>query len=57
MSFDRPLYSFRAALLGAVALAALGGVAFETSVIPVSAEARPRKSPPARPRSPTLSIA
>jgi serine protease Do len=37
MSFDRPSYSFRAALLGAVALAALGGVAAETSVAPVSA--------------------
>src|SRR5271167_4991022 len=39
MSFDRPSYSLRAALLGAVALAAVGGVAFETSVIPVSAAA------------------
>jgi serine protease Do len=39
MSFDRPSYSLRAALLGAVALAALGGVAFETSVAPVSAAA------------------
>jgi serine protease Do len=39
MSFDRPSYSFRAALLGAVALAALGGVAVETSVAPVSAAA------------------
>jgi serine protease Do len=39
MTFDRPSYSLRAALLGAVALAALGGVAFETSVIPVSAAA------------------
>ncbi len=37
MSFDRPPYSLRAALLGAVALAALGGVAVETSVAPVSA--------------------
>ena len=37
MSFDRPSYSLRAALLGAVALAALGGVAVETSVAPVSA--------------------
>ena len=45
MSFDRPLYSFRAALLGAVALAALGGVAFETSVIPVSAEATTAQVP------------
>ncbi|MGH6798395.1 MAG: Do family serine endopeptidase [Roseiarcus sp.] len=39
MSFGRPSYSLRAALLGAVALAALGGVAFETSVAPVSAAA------------------
>ncbi len=39
MTFDRPSYSLRAALLGAVALAAVGGVAFETSVIPVSAAA------------------
>jgi serine protease Do len=39
MTFDRPSYSLRAALLGAVALAALGGVAFETSAIPVSAAA------------------
>ena len=39
MTFDRPSYSLRAALLGAVALAALGGVAYETSVIPVSAAA------------------
>jgi serine protease Do len=39
MSFDRPSYSLRAALLGAVALAALGGVAVETSVAPVSAAA------------------
>src|SRR5271154_2363846 len=39
MTFDRPSYPLRAALLGAVALAALGGVAFETSVIPVSAAA------------------
>jgi serine protease Do len=38
MTSDRP-YSLRAALLGAVALAALGGVAFETSAIPVSAAA------------------
>src|SRR6202044_1883092 len=37
MSFDRPSYSLRAALLGAVALATLGGVAFETSVAPVAA--------------------
>jgi serine protease Do len=39
MTFDRPSYSLRAALLGAVALAALAGVAFETSAIPVSAAA------------------
>jgi serine protease Do len=39
MSFDRPSYSLRAALLGAVALAALGGVAVETSVATVSAAA------------------
>jgi serine protease Do len=39
MTFDRPRYSLRAALLGAVALAALGGVAFETSAVPVSAAA------------------
>jgi serine protease Do len=45
MSFDRPSYSLRAALLGAVALAALGGVAFETSVAPVSAEATSAQAP------------
>ena len=39
MSFVRPSYSLRAALLGAVALAALGGVAFETTLVPVSAAA------------------
>ena len=39
MSFVRSSYSLRAALLGAVALAALGGVAFETTLIPVSAAA------------------
>jgi len=39
MTFDRPSYSLRAALLGAVALSALGGVAYETSVVPVSAAA------------------
>src|SRR5271163_1217138 len=39
MTFDRPSFSLRAALLGAVALAALGGVAFETSAVPVSAAA------------------
>ena len=38
MSFVRP-YSLRAALLGAVALAALGGAAFETALVPVSAAA------------------
>jgi len=37
MTFDRPSHSLRAALVGAVALAALGGVAYKTSVIPVSA--------------------
>ena len=37
MSLNRPSYSLRAALLGAVALAALGAVAVETSVAPVSA--------------------
>jgi serine protease Do len=45
MSFDRPSYSLRAALLGAVALAALGGVAFETSVAPVSAAATGAQAP------------
>jgi serine protease Do len=45
MSFDRPSYSFRAALLGAVALAALGGVAAETSVAPVSAAATSAQAP------------
>jgi serine protease Do len=39
MSFNRPSYSLRAALLGAVALTALGGVAFEASVAPVDAAA------------------
>ncbi len=39
MSVGRPSYSLRAALLGAVALAALGGFAVETSVAPVSAAA------------------
>src|SRR5271166_4851595 len=39
MSFVRPSYSLRAALLGAVALAALGGAAFETALVPVSAAA------------------
>jgi serine protease Do len=45
MSLDRPSYSFRAALLGAVALAALGGVAAETSVAPVSAAATTAQAP------------
>src|ERR1700727_3119632 len=45
MSFDRPSYSRRAALLGAVALAALGGVAVETSVAPVSAAATTAEAP------------
>ena len=45
MSFDRPSYSLRAALLGAVALAALGGVAVETSVAPVSAAATTAEAP------------
>ena len=45
MSFNRPPYSFRAALLGAVALAALGGVAAETSVAPVSAAATTAQAP------------
>jgi serine protease Do len=45
MSFDRPPYSLRAALLGAVALAALGGVAVETSVAPVSAAATTPEAP------------
>jgi serine protease Do len=45
MSFDRPSYSLRAALLGAVALAALGGVAAETSVAPVSAAATTAQAP------------
>jgi serine protease Do len=45
MSFDRPSYSFRAALLGAVALAALSGVAVETSVAPVSAAATSAQAP------------
>jgi serine protease Do len=39
MLFVRPSYSLRAALLGAVALAALGGAAFETTLVPVSAAA------------------
>ncbi len=45
MTFGRPSYSLRAALLGAVALTALGGVAFETSVAPVSAEATSTQAP------------
>jgi serine protease Do len=47
MSFNRPSYSLRAALLGAVALAALGGVAVETSVAPVSAAADTSTQAPA----------
>jgi serine protease Do len=39
MSLDRHSFFLRAALLGAVALAALGGAAFETSLVPVSAAA------------------
>jgi serine protease Do len=39
MILSRPSYSLRAALLGAVALAALGGAAFETTLVPVSAAA------------------
>ena len=39
MSPTRPSYSLRAALLGAVALAALGGAAFETGISPVPAVA------------------
>src|SRR5271170_5076303 len=45
MSFDRPSYSLRGALLGAVALAALGGFAVETSVAPVSAAATTAEAP------------
>ena len=45
MSFERPSYSLRAALLGAVALTALGGVAFETSVAPVDAAATSAQAP------------
>jgi serine protease Do len=45
MSFNRPSYSLRAALLGAVALAALGGVAVETSLAPVSAAATTADAP------------
>src|SRR3984885_11607834 len=45
MSFDRPSYSLRAALLGAVALAALGGGGVETSVAPVSAAATTAEAP------------
>ena len=45
MLFGRPSYSLRAALLGAVALAALGGVAVETSIAPVSAEATSAQVP------------
>ncbi len=46
LSFDRPSYSLRAALLEAVALQPpLAGVAVETSVAPVSAAATIRASP------------
>jgi serine protease Do len=45
MTFGRPSYSLRAALLGAVALTALGGVAFETSLEPVSAAATSAQAP------------
>ena len=45
MSFGRPSYSLRAALLGAVALTALGGVAFEASVAPVDAAATSAEAP------------
>src|SRR5271168_1351790 len=45
MSFERPSYSLRAALLGAVALTALGGVAFEASVAPVDAAATTAQAP------------
>ncbi len=45
MAFVRPSYSLRAALLGAVALAALGGVAVETSVAPVDAAATTVQAP------------
>ena len=44
MAFVRP-FSLRAALLGAVALTALGGVAFETSVAPVDAAATSAQAP------------
>ena len=39
MPLVRTSYSLRAALLGAVALAVLGGAAFETTLVPVSAAA------------------
>src|ERR1700735_1524427 len=45
MLFDRPSFPLRAALLGAVALAALGGVAVETSIAPVSAAATTAEAP------------
>ena len=57
MSFDRPSYSLRAALLGAVALAALGGVAAETSVAPVSAAATTAQAPAALPPAGPASFA
>src|ERR1700684_4564618 len=48
MSFERHSYSLRAALLGALSLAALGGVAGETSVAPVSAAATTAEAPAAQ---------
>ena len=51
MLFVRPSHSLRAALLGAVALAALGGVAFETGVVPVSAAVASAQQPAAGPAS------
>jgi serine protease Do len=45
MLVNRPSYTFRAALLGAVALAALSGVAVETSVEPVSAASTSDSAP------------
>jgi serine protease Do len=51
MPFVRSSYSLRAALLGAVALAALGGAAFETSMTPVSAAATATPQSPAGPAS------
>ena len=51
MSFVRSSYSLRAALLGAVALAALGGAAFETSLVPVHAAATTTTAQAAGPAS------